>query len=105
MLRSYADAPQFMILKSFSLFVLGARLPELWTEAAKELQNGLVKWKEVDATLSIPNFMDNYQERLTRHITDADLLERLEQVLTSIVLEQQLAWTQAFNKRMMTYAN
>jgi hypothetical protein len=49
--------------------------------------------------------MDNYQERLTRHITDADLLERLEQVLTSIVLEQQLAWTQAFNKRMMTYAN
>lgn len=105
MLRSYADAPQFMILKSFSLFVLGARLPELWTEAAKELQNGLVKWKEVDATLSIPNFMDNYQERLTRHITDADLLERLEQVLTSIVLKQHLAWTQAFNKRMMTYAN
>ena len=69
MLRSNPDMPQFRILKSFSLFILGDTVGELINEAKQELVRGLIDWKEKEEPhLNVQAFIIHFKNTVATHV-------------------------------------
>jgi superfamily II DNA or RNA helicase len=106
MLRSYPENPEYMILKSFALFVLGSRLPELRKEGVAELTEGLYKWRVNDVTFDAISFMAAFEERLSRHIRQYyNLTEKLEESLLNFEVRYYSEWLTKFNDRILKPEN
>lgn len=106
LLRSYPDDPAYMILKSFALFVLGSRLPELRKEGVTELTEGLYIWRMNDAGFDVTSFMAAFEERLARHVRqDYNLTEKLEESLLNFEVRYYGEWLTKFNDRILKTEN
>jgi superfamily II DNA helicase RecQ len=75
MLRINPDAPQFRILKSFSLFILADMIRELIKEARYELVKGLIKWKQnEEPDLDVAAFITQFRQRVGGHVVNYDII-------------------------------
>lgn len=69
MLRGTSGAPQFNILKSYSLYLLFPDSPQLVKEAIEELKIGINSWSELEPdTFNFEEFFLRYKENIKRHI-------------------------------------
>lgn len=101
MLRSNPDKPQFNILKAFSLFILADSIPTLIQEGKSELIKGLIAWRiEIDTSLDVISFIQNFKNRIARHILKYDLEEAFSDIEDYYYSTYYLEWTKKFQKRI-----
>jgi ATP-dependent DNA helicase RecQ len=103
MLRSYPADPRFMILKSFTLFILGSKLAELRGEAKNELTQGLLNWKTTEPSVSLAEFCESFAARLKGHITNYEIDPFVDEALLTVSLQQQVSWLQTFNQNFLPH--
>lgn len=101
LLRARPNEPHLMVLKSFSLFVLGAKLPNLRQEAVEELLNGLIAWKKIESDLSVVTFLQSFEARLQKHIYDYDISELMQSTLVEFELTYYSQWLVDFNQKFI----
>ena len=99
MLRSYVDAPQYTILKSFSLFVMSATTLPLRQEAVAELSAGLLLWKRQNEELDYPTALIDYRQRLSRHVA-FDLSECIAEAINVASVRYYADWLHNFNNQL-----
>jgi ATP-dependent DNA helicase RecQ len=100
MLRSYPERYEYRILKSFSLFVLAARIMNLLEEAKSELINGLIEWKEKANDLNVPEYILMFKERIARHVKDLSIDSAFEDVEDLYYSSYYAKWTKEFNTKI-----
>jgi ATP-dependent DNA helicase RecQ len=102
MLRIYPDEPQYRILKSFSLFILGDTIRELVIDAKQELVDGLLKWKyNKQDDLDVQCFINRFKNRVIHHIR----YEKIEEIFTGVedmyYASYYTKWTGDFNNKFL----
>jgi hypothetical protein len=99
MLRSNPDAPQYRMLKAFSLFILAAYTPDLLDEALSEFYLGMEKL-DLDQK-AFEEFLEFYKEAIGRHIEMAyDLKEVFADAEQIYLLRKNISWVTEFRKRL-----
>lgn len=99
MLRSEPDAPQFRMLKAFSLFILAAYTPELMEEALSEFYFGMEKLNLDQEEFT--EFLQFFKETIDRHIEMAyDLKQVFADAEEIYLLRKNISWIQGFTKRL-----
>jgi superfamily II DNA helicase RecQ/very-short-patch-repair endonuclease len=99
MLRAYPEVPEFMVLKSFSLFILSETTPSLIDEAKKEILTALeLQNLEGDALI---NFIERFISSIKEHYQSAEIEEVFDEILSSAVLNSQLKKLISFNNKFL----
>jgi hypothetical protein len=107
-LRSNPDEPAVMLLKAFSLFILGDFSLTLLTEAKQELVNGLFKWYESrpdDPNLNVPAFIERVKSDLRLHIANYDINHIFADVEDIYYARYYAEWTGKFNQSFLETIN
>jgi len=102
MLRIYPDEPQYRILKSFSLFILGDTIRELLSDAKQELVEGLLSWKHnIQDDLNVEFFMSKFKDRVIKHMRYDDVEEIFSGVEDMYYASYYTKWTGDFNNKFL----
>lgn len=102
LLRSDPDVPALMILKSYSLYILGNLLPSLLTEAKEELTTGMVRWSLHGNKPFDPGFfIDAFREKLSQHVDQYDLNISLQEALQAYYVDYYATWLHEFNNKLL----
>ncbi len=106
MLRGTSGAPQFNILKSYSLYLLSPNSPQLVKEAIEELKIGINSWSELEPdTFNFEEFFLRFKENIKRHngeISD----ELFGDVDDDYYTAKNLNWLKRFNNKFLKdYSN
>lgn len=103
MLRSKPDKPEFRILKSFSLFILGDTVRDLIKEAKLELVKGLIDWKRnEDENLNIQAFIIYFKNTVSAHILNYNVEEAFNDIENHYYALYYANWTANFNRKFLT---
>ncbi len=102
MLRSNPDKPQYRIMKSFSLFIMGDSIKELINEAKEELVRGLILWKQKEnPSLNVQNFILEFKERVKSHVIRYDVEKAFDDIEDIFYSQYYATWTNNFNKQFL----
>jgi ATP-dependent DNA helicase RecQ len=102
MLRSFPDEPHYLILKSYSLFILSDTIVGLMEEGKNELVKGLILWKQIDDTVSITSFIELFKSRINTHI-DNDAVDAMFDVVEDEFYSlYHSQWLKKFNNKFIT---
>jgi len=102
MLRSKPDKPEFRILKSFSLFILGDTVRDLVKEAKLELVKGLIDWKRnEDENLNVPEFIIYFKNTVSAHL-NYNFEEAFNDIENHYYALYYANWTANFNRKFLT---
>lgn len=106
MLRGTSGAPQFNILKSYSLYLLSPNSPQLVQEAIEELKIGINSWSELEPdTFNFEEFFLRFKENIKRHIGDIPD-ELFGDVDDNYYTTKNLTWLKKFNSKFLKeYSN
>lgn len=96
MLRSYPDAAQFRILKSFALFILADTIRDLLSEAKDELIQGLISWHQQDNAPNSAQFIRSFLERLAIHISLYDVRKTFDEIEDGYYVTYYTGWLKKF---------
>ena len=103
MLRSKPDKPEFRILKSFSLFILGDTVMDLIKEAKLELVKGLIDWKRnEDENLNVQAFIIYFKNTVSAHILNYNVEEAFNDIENHYYALYYANWTANFNRKFLT---
>lgn len=98
MLRGTSGAPQFNILKAYSLYLLSPDSPQLAKEAIEELRIGINTWSEIEPdTFNFEQFFLRFKENIKRHIGEIPD-ELFGDVDDDYYTTKNLNWLKKFNK-------
>jgi hypothetical protein len=98
MLRGTSGAPQFNILKAYSLYFLSPDSPQLIKEAIEELKIGINTWSEIEPdTFNFEEFFLRFKENIKRHIGEIPD-ELFGDVDDDYYTTKNLNWLKKFNK-------
>ncbi len=101
MLRGTSGAPQFNILKSYSLYLLSPNSPQLVQEAIEELKIGINSWSELEPdTFNFEEFFLRFKENIKRHIGDIPD-ELFGDVDDDYYTTKNLTWLKKFNTKFL----
>lgn len=109
MLRGTSGAPQFNILKSYSLYFLSSITPNseaLIKEAIEELKIGINSWSELEpSTFNFEEFFLRFKENIRRHIGEIPD-ELFGDVDDDYYTTKNLTWLKEFNPKFLKdYSN
>lgn len=106
MLRGTSGAPQFNILKSYSLYLLSPNSPQLVKEAIEELKIGINSWSELEPdTFNFEEFFLRFKENIKRHIGEIPD-ELFGDVDDDYYTTKNLNWIKKFNPKFLKdYSN
>lgn len=106
MLRGTSGAPQFNILKSYSLYLLSPNSPQLVKEAIEELKIGINSWSELEPeTFNFEEFFLRFKVNIKRHIGDIPD-ELFGDVDDDYYTTKNLNWLKKFNPKFLKdYSN
>lgn len=104
MLRAYPEVPEFMVLKSFSLFILSETTPSLLDDAKDEIVKALeLQNLEGDELI---NFIERFIASVKEHYQGAEIEEAFNEILGAAVLNNQLKKIISFNNKFLeNYVN
>ena len=104
MLRAYPEVPEFMVLKSFSLFILSETTPSLLDDAKDEIVKGLeLQNLEGDELI---NFIEQFIASVKEHYQGAEIEDAFNEILSAAVLNNQLKKIISFNNKFLeNYVN
>ena len=101
MLRGTSGAPQFNILKSYSLYLLSPNSPQLVQEAIEELKIGINSWSELEPyTFNFEKFFLRFKENIKRHIGEITD-ELFGDVDDDYYTTKNLNWLKKFNPKFL----
>ncbi len=101
MLRGTSGAPQFNILKSYSLYFLSTNSPQLIKEAIEELKIGINSWSELEPdTFNFEEFFLRFKENIKRHIGEITD-ELFGDVDDDYCTTKNLNWLKKFNPKFL----
>lgn len=104
MLRAYPEVPEFMVLKSFSLFILSETTPSLLEDAKNEIVKALELQKLEGVELE--KFITKFKRSVKAHYQGAEIEEAFNEILSAAVLNNQLKKLISFNNKFLNnYAN
>ncbi len=105
MLRGTSGAPQFNILKSYSLYILSPNSPQLVKEAIEELKNGINSWSELEPdTFNFEEFFLRFKENIRRH--NGEIPDELfGDVDDDYYTTKNLNWIKKFNPKFLKEYN
>jgi len=99
MLRAYPEVPEFMVLKSFSLFILSETTPSLLDDAKKEIEKALeLQNLEGDELI---DFIERFIASVKEHYQGAEIEEAFNEILSATVLNNQLKKLISFNNKFL----
>ncbi|MEI6265929.1 MAG: DEAD/DEAH box helicase [Sphingobacteriia bacterium] len=106
MLRGTSGAPQFNILKSYSLYLLSPNSQQLVKEAIEELKIGINSWSELEPdTFNFEEFFLRFKENIKRHIGEIPD-ELFGDVDDDYYTTKNLNWIKKFNPKFLKdYSN
>jgi ATP-dependent DNA helicase RecQ len=106
MLRGTSGAPQFNILKSYSLYLLSPNSPQLVKEAIEELKIGINSWSVLEPeNFNFEEFFLRFKENIKRHIGDIPD-ELFGDVDDDYYTTKNLNWLKKFNTKFLKdYSN
>lgn len=106
MLRGTSGAPQFNILKSYSLYLLSTNSPQLVKEAIEELKIGINSWSELEPeTFNFEEFFLRFKENIKRHLGEIPD-ELFGDVDDDYYTTKNLNWLKMFNPKFLKdYSN
>lgn len=105
MLRGTSGAPQFNILKSYSLYLLSPNSPELVKEAIEELKIGINNWSELEPdTFNFEKFFFRFKKNIKRHIGEIPN-EFFGDVDDDYYTTKNLNWLKKFNSKFLKNYN
>jgi superfamily II DNA helicase RecQ len=104
MLRAYPEVPEFMVLKSFSLFILSETTPSLLDDAKDEIVKALeLQNLEGDELI---NFIERFIASVKEHYQGAEIEDAFNEILGAAVLNNQLKKIISFNNKFLeNYVN
>lgn len=101
MLRGTSGAPQFNILKSYSLYLLSPNSPQLVTEAIEELKIGINNWSEREPdTFNFEKFFLRFKENIKRHTGEIHD-ELFGDIDDDYYTTKNLNWLNKFNHKFL----
>lgn len=102
MLRAHPDQPQYRILKSFSLFILGDNIKELIDEAKEELIRGLIDWRLMkDVDFNFSTFIIFFKNKINGHIINRnDVIINFDDIEDQYYTLYYTSWTNNFSKQL-----
>jgi len=106
MLRGTSGAPQFNILKSYSLYLLSPNSQQLVKEAIEELKIGINSWSELEPdTFNFEEFFLRFKENIKRH--NGEIPDELfGDVDDDYYTTKNLNWIKKFNPKFLNdYSN
>lgn len=99
MLRAYPEVPEFMVLKSFSLFILSETTPSLLEDAKDEIVKALeLQNLEGDELI---DFIERFIASVKTHYQGAEIEEAFNEILSAAVLNNQLKKLIFFNNKFL----
>lgn len=99
MLRAYPEVPEFMVLKSFSLFILSETTPSLLEDAKDEIVKALeLQNLEGDELI---DFIVRFNASVKRQYQGAEIEEAFNEILSAAVLNNQLKKLIIFNNKFL----
>lgn len=99
MLRAYPEVPEFMVLKSFSLFILSETTPSLLEDAKDEIVKALeLQNLEGDELI---DFIERFIASVKEHYQGAEIEEAFNEILSVAVLNNQLRKLISFNIKFL----
>ena len=105
MLRGTSGAPQFNILKSYSLYLLSPNSPQLVKEAIEELKIGIKSWSELEPdTFNFEEFFLRFKDNVKKHngeISD----ELFGDIDDEYYTTNNLNWLKKFNTKFLKNYN
>jgi superfamily II DNA helicase RecQ len=105
MLRGTSGAPQFNILKAYSLYLLSDNSPQLIPEAIEELKIGINSWSELEPdTFNFEEFFLRFKENIKRHIGEIPD-ELFGDVDDDYYTTKNLNWIKKFNPKFLKEYN
>ena len=105
MLRGTSGAPQFNILKSYSLYILSQNSPQLIKEAIEELKTGVKEWYELEPlNFNFEKFFFRFRDNIKRHlgVIPEDMFGDIDDEYYTI---KNLAWMKNFNNKFLNNNN
>jgi ATP-dependent DNA helicase RecQ len=104
MLRAYPEVPEFMVLKSFSLFIISETTPSLLDDAKDEIVKALeLQNLEGDELI---NFIERFIASVKEHYQGAEIEDAFNEILSAAVLNNQLKKIISFNNKFLeNYVN
>ncbi len=100
MLRGTSGAPQFNILKSYSLYHLSTNSPQLVKEAIEELKIGINTWSELEPdTFNFEDFFLRFKANIKRHCDVTD--EIFGDIDDDYYLTKNIKWLKKFNAKIL----
>ena len=94
MLRVDPNRAAFKILKSFTLFILADKIPNLLNDASLELYEGVLNW-EVDGEVKLST-LNKVRTELIANSDNKAVKHKFEQTLSAIKAEYFSNWTESF---------
>lgn len=105
MLRGTSGAPQFNILKAYSLYLLSDNSPQLIPEAIEELKIGINSWSELEPdTFNFEKFFFRFKENIKRHIGEISD-ELFGDIDDDYYTTKNLNWLKKFNPKFLKEYN
>ncbi len=106
MLRGTSGAPQFNILKAYSLYILSPNSPRLIDEAIEELKIGIQKWNELEPDkFDFESFFLKFKDNIRRHLGEIPD-EMFGDVDDDYYVTKNLTWLRKFNPKFLKdYSN
>ena len=103
LLRVSPNMPGLLILKAYSLFILGAYLPILREEAQRELVQALTLRMRLEVGFVLEPFLARFSAWLADHINtgDYDYPAVLDAVVVEAYVHHFADWTTSFNIRFL----
>lgn len=99
MLRAYPEVPEFMVLKSFSLFILSETTPSLLDDAKDEIVKALeLQNLEGDELI---DFIERFIASVKTYYQGAEIEEAFNEILSAAVLNNQLKKLIFFNNNFL----
>lgn len=99
MLRAYPEVPEFMVLKSFSLFILSETTPSLLDDAKDEIVKAL-ELQNLEGDKLI-DFIERFIASVKVHYQGAEIEEAFNEILSAAVLNNQLKKIKSFNYKFL----
>ena len=101
MLRGTSGAPQFNILKSYSLYLLSPNSPQLVQEAIEELKIGINSWSKLEPdTFIFEKFFLRFKENIKQHTGEIHD-ELFGDVDDDYYTTKNLNWLNKFNHKFL----
>jgi len=102
MLRSHPDQPQYRLLKSFSLFILGDTIKELIEEAKEEFIRGLIDWNSInDIAFEVSSFIIEFKNKIKVHVLNYNVETVFDDIEDQYFALYYSTWTGNFFKQLI----